>query len=103
MSEKMISPYGVKVISYKSDKFKDMRTKTPKQIHEQWQRIKGYVRARGSFMAYFNVYAKYCNRMAIYNGKPTYWLVSRYYYDKQNNNPVPVSYYTKVVIQSKYE
>lgn len=74
--------------------FKDMRTKTPKQIHEQWQRIKGYVRARGSFMAYFNVYAKYYNRMAIYNGKPTYWLVSRYYYDKQNNNPVPVSYYT---------
>ena len=73
--------------------FKDMRTKTPKQIHEQWQRIKGYVRARGSFMAYFKVYAKYYNRMAIYNGKPTYWLVSRYYYDKQNNNPVPVSYY----------
>lgn len=45
--------------------FKDMRTKTPKQIHEQWQRIKGYVRARGFFMAYFKVYAKYCNRMAI--------------------------------------
>lgn len=71
-----------------------MRTKTPKQIHEQWQRIKSYVRTRGHFMEYWSVMARYCNRMADYNGASPYWH-DRFYYDERNNAPVPVSVYAK--------
>lgn len=69
-----------------------MKTKTPKQLHEQWQRIKMYVRERGHFMAYIHIYARYCNRMADYNGGAPYWH-NHFYYNERNNAPVPVSIY----------
>lgn len=71
------------------------RTKTPQQIHEQWQRIKGYVRQRGKFIAYMKVYVRYCNRMADYNGEGTYWTSQHgYHYTNRNNAPVPREFYT---------
>lgn len=71
-----------------------MRTKTPQQIHEQWQRIKAYVSERGQFIKYVHIMARYCNRMADYNGAAPYWH-GRYYYDDRNNAAVPASVYAK--------
>lgn len=72
------------------------RTKTPKQVREQWQRISRYLRnriSRPDFMAYLNTYARYCNRMADYNGESPYWHNGKFYYNKRNNAPVPVEIY----------
>ena len=73
-----------------------MKTKTPKQIHEQWQRIKSYVRTRGHFMEYWRIMARYCNRMADYNGASPYWHGrTGWQYTEQDNAPVPVTIYTR--------
>lgn len=75
-----------------------MKTKTPKQIHEQWQRISAYCRQRGQFMKYFHVMAQYCNRMADYNGEAIYWTCQHgHHYNERNNAPVPASVYAKNV------
>lgn len=70
------------------------RTKTSQQIHEQWQRIKSYVKQRGKLFEYFRKYARYCNRMADYNGESTYWTTQHgFHYTECNNAPVPVEIY----------
>lgn len=79
-----------------AEDMKTMKTKTPQQMHEQWQRIKAYVRERGQFIKYVHIMARYCNRMADYNGAAPYWH-GRYYYDERNNAPVPASVYAKQV------
>lgn len=71
-----------------------MKTKTPKQLHEQWERIAKYLKTRGLFMPYYEIFAKYCNRMADYNGAAPYWH-NAWHYTDTNNAPVPVNIYTK--------
>lgn len=72
-----------------------MKTKTPEELNNQWIRISGYVRQRGSFMKYCHIYMRYRVRMAEHLGSSPYWdMKTGYQYTEENNAPVSVSIYS---------
>lgn len=68
--------------------------KSLEQLKAQWHRISGYVRERGQFMKYFNVYARYSHRMYDYIGGCPYYM-GRTTDTKKANTPVPRDAYMR--------
>lgn len=73
-----------------------MRTKIPKQIHEQWVRIANFAERRMIYSQCKDIVCRYLRNMANYNGAAPYWS-NGYHYNERNNAPVPASVYAKQV------
>lgn len=71
------------------------RTKTHRQLTEQWLRIADFCRRRGRFRHFYAVYCRYALAMYRHNGESVHWHSGRGFdYNERNNAPVPVDAYT---------